>query len=149
MNRGYAEFLLFLFPVAAAAHPAAAWWYNPCLMADARTQSSIQAHRGSPRWLWLIYAALLFGFIGLGAGIGILLGYEYNLPRVQSLEDFRPDVISNVYSDDEKVIGEFAIERRIIVGFDEIPSYLHLALLAAEDDQFYYHSGMDYFSVPR
>jgi len=102
-----------------------------------------------PRWLWAIYALLVLGFACLGAGIGTLLGYEYNLPRIQSLEDFRPDVITDIYSDDEEVIGEFAIERRIVVSFEDIPQYLHLAILAAEDDQFYNHSGINYFSVPR
>ena len=78
-----------------------------------------------------------------------LLGYEYNLPKIQSLEDYRPDVITDVYSDDNKVIGEFAIERRIIVSFEEIPPYLQLAIIAAEDDQFYHHSGINYFSNVR
>ena len=78
--------------------------------------------------------------------LGILLGYQFNLPKIQKLEDFRPDVITDVYSDDNKVIGEFAIERRIIVSYDEIPPYLQLAILAAEDAQFYSHSGVNYFS---
>ena len=61
-----------------------------------------------------------------GAVFGTLLGYEYNLPQIQSLEDYRPDVITAVYSDDNKVIGEFAVERRIVVPFEEIPP-LHAA----------------------
>jgi penicillin-binding protein 1A len=77
------------------------------------------------------------------------LGYEYNLPQIQSLEDYRPDVITDVYSDDNKIVGEFAIERRIIVSYNEIPPYLQLAILAAEDDQFYNHSGINYFSNVR
>jgi len=99
-----------------------------------------------PLWLWLFYAMLILAFVAVGAAFGILLGYEYNLPRIQSLEDYRPDVITDVYSDDNKVVGEFAIERRIIVSYDEIPPYLQLAILAAEDSQFYNHSGINYFS---
>ena len=99
-----------------------------------------------PLWLWLFYAILILAFVAVGAAFGILLGYEYNLPRIQSLEDYRPDVITDVYSDDNKVMGEFAIERRIIVSYDEIPPYLQLAILAAEDSQFYNHSGINYFS---
>jgi len=99
-----------------------------------------------PIWLWIFFGFLIVVFVVAGAGFGILLGYEYNLPQIQSLEDYRPDVITGVYSDDNKVIGEFAIERRIVVSYDEIPPYLQLAILAAEDAQFYSHSGVNYFS---
>ncbi len=88
-------------------------------------------------------------FLGAGSVLGLLVGYQYNLPKIQSLEDFRPDVITDLYSADSKVIGEFAVERRIIVSFEEIPPYLQLALLAAEDDQFYNHRGVNYLGILR
>jgi penicillin-binding protein 1A len=105
--------------------------------------------RKVPFWFWLFFGFLVIVFVAIGSGAGILLGYEYNLPQIQSLEDYRPDVITDVYSDDNKIIGEFAIERRIIVSYNEIPPYLQLAILAAEDDQFYNHSGINYFSDVR
>ena len=102
-----------------------------------------------PLWLWFFYGLLIIFFLAVGAGFGILRGYEYNLPKIQSLEDFRPDVITEVYSDDNRVIGELFIERRIVVPFEEIPPYLQLAIVATEDDQFYHHSGINYFSNVR
>jgi len=105
--------------------------------------------RKIPRWLLIIYGLFILIFLAVGAFLGTLLGYEYNLPKIESLEDYRPDVITDVYSDDNKVIGEFAVERRIVVPFEEIPPYLQLAILAAEDDQFYNHSGVNYFSLLR
>jgi penicillin-binding protein 1A len=99
-----------------------------------------------PLWLRFFFVAMLLLFIAAGSIFGILLGYEYNLPKIQDLEDYRPDVITAVYSDDNKVIGEFAMERRIIAAFEEIPTYLQAAILAAEDDQFYNHSGVNYLS---
>jgi len=102
--------------------------------------------RKIPRWLLVFYGFLLLIFLAGGTVAGILIGYQFNLPRIQSLEDYRPDVITDVYSTDNKVIGEFAIERRIVVSFDEIPPYLQLAILAAEDDQFYNHRGVNYLS---
>ena len=103
-----------------------------------------------PRWLLVFYGILVcLRRPDRGRGSGVLAGYEYNLPKIQSLEDFRPDVITDLYSDDNKVIGEFAIERRIIVSFEDIPPYLQLAILAAEDDQFYNHSGVNYLSMLR
>jgi penicillin-binding protein 1A len=113
-----------------------------------RISSKKRAHR-IPLGLWILFGMLAVAFIVAGSLLGILLGYEYNLPPIQSLEDYQPDVITGVYSDDNKVIGEFAIERRIIVSHDEIPPYLQLAMVAVEDDQFYYHSGINYFSIIR
>lgn len=118
-------------------------------MTKASSSRSAEAARRARRWLRALYALFFAAAVAAGAAGGILLGYEYNLPPIQRLEDYRPDVITDVYSDDEKVIGEFAVERRIIVNFEDIPAFLHLAILAAEDDQFYNHSGVNYFSVPR
>jgi penicillin-binding protein 1A len=102
-----------------------------------------------PVGLWIFFGFLILIFIAVGAVFGTLLGYEYNLPKIQSLEDYRPDVITDVYSDDNKVIGQFAIEKRIIVPYEEIPPLLQLSILAAEDDQFYSHSGINFFSIIR
>jgi penicillin-binding protein 1A len=112
-------------------------------------KGAARRHARIPRWLLAIYGLLILLTAVAAALFGTLLGYEYNLPRIQSLEDYRPDVITEVFADDGSVIGEFAVERRIVVNFDEIPRYLQLALLAAEDDQFYHHSGVNYFSVLR
>jgi penicillin-binding protein 1A len=102
-----------------------------------------------PWWLYGLYGILIFFFALAGIAFGVLAGYEYNLPKIQSLEDFHPDVITDIYSDDNKVIGEFAIERRIIVSYEDIPAYLQLAILAAEDDKFFNHSGINYLSTLR
>lgn len=102
-----------------------------------------------PLWLRVFFGFLVVVFIAAGAVLGTLLGYQYNLPKIQSLEDYRPDVITDVYSDDNKVIGEFAIERRIVASHEEIPPHLQLAIIAVEDDQFYNHSGINYFSNVR
>jgi penicillin-binding protein 1A len=118
-------------------------------MAARRDMSSGKRSQHLPFWLWLFFGLLILGFATAGLGFGILLGYQYNLPKIQSLEDYRPDVITDVYSDDNKVIGELYIERRIIVSYDEIPPYLQLAIVATEDDQFYHHSGINYFSNVR
>ncbi len=63
-----------------------------------------------PAWLLVLYGFSLLCFAFVGVVAGILVGYNYSLPRIQSLEDYRPDVITDIYSDDNKVIGEFAVE---------------------------------------
>ena len=118
------------------------------MVARSETPSGKKKRR-LPLWLWIFYGLMILAFIAVGAGFGILWGYEYNLPKIQSIEDFRPDVITDVYSDDNKVIGELFIERRIVVPFEGIPPYLQLAIVATEDDQFYHHSGINYFSNVR
>ena len=118
-------------------------------MASQNSQSSVEQTKKLPLWFRLFFLFLILVFIAVGSVFGTLLGYEYNLPKIQSLEDYRPDVITEVYSDDNQVIGEYAIERRIIVSNDKIPTYLQLAILAAEDDQFYHHSGVNYFALIR
>jgi penicillin-binding protein 1A len=124
--------------------------YNLILiMASPKNASSKKRHEKLPVWVWIFFGFLLLVFIAAGSVTGVLLGYEYNLPKIQSLEDYRPDVITEIFSDDNKVIGEFAIERRIVVSPEEIPPYLQLAILAAEDDQFYNHHGINYFSNVR
>ncbi len=122
--------------------------YNPDLSMTSNAPSGKRTGK-IPIALWILFGSLIVVFVAVGSGFGILLGYEYNLPQIQRLEDYQPDVITDVYSDDNKVIGEFAVERRILVSYDDIPPYLQLGILAAEDSQFYNHSGINYFSNVR
>ncbi|MDR1727618.1 MAG: PBP1A family penicillin-binding protein [Acidobacteriota bacterium] len=104
---------------------------------------------GVPVALWVLFGALAAASLGAGAAVGTLLGYEYNLPPVQRLEDYRPDVITTIYSEDGKPIGEFAVERRILATYDEMPPHLLQAIVATEDALFYHHDGVNYFAIAR
>jgi penicillin-binding protein 1A len=74
---------------------------------------------------------LLFGVAILGgAFLGIFLAYGSDLPQVSSLENFEPNVITEVYAADGSVLGEFAIEKRVIVSFKDIPPVLRNAVVA-------------------
>ena len=106
-------------------------------------------HHRIPLGLRVLFGVLILISIGTGAAVGILMGYRYNLPPVQSLEDYRPDVITTIYADDEKPIGEFAIEKRILASHSEIPPNLQHAIIATEDSRFYHHSGINYFAIAR
>lgn len=119
------------------------------MTAPSKKADDIRSARRGRIGLWAFFLFLALLFITAGLGFGSLVGYQYNLPPIQSLEDYRPDVITSIYSDDNKVIGEFAIERRIVASFEEIPPYLQLALIAVEDAQFYHHSGLNYYSILR
>ncbi len=94
--------------------------------------------------LWGIYGVLLVGFALAGLLGGMLLGYSIDLPRVEELQQVRPNVISYVYADDGEVVGQFALEKRILVTYDQIPETLKHAILAAEDSSFFQHPGIDF-----
>ncbi len=93
---------------------------------------------------WSTYALLLVVVAVLGGLGGMVLGYSIDLPQVEELQKVRPNVVSYVYSADGEVLGEFALEKRILVTYDQIPVQLRQAILAAEDADFFEHSGIDF-----
>jgi penicillin-binding protein 1A len=84
---------------------------------------------------------------GVGALTVILLWP--NLPSLESLTDYRPKIPLRVYSAEGELIGEFGEEKRAIVKIREVPDVMKHAILAAEDDRFYQHGGVDYIGVAR
>jgi penicillin-binding protein 1A len=96
--------------------------------------------------LWL--PAVLFLALAAGGLTGIIAAYELNYSRaaneVAALATYRPSVVTRVYADDgQTVIGEFALEKRIPLKYEEIPQVLKNAILAVEDVRFYDHIGID------
>lgn len=71
------------------------------------------------------------------------------LPSLEALTDYRPKMPLRIYSAEGVLIGEFGEERRELVKIEEVPERLKLAILAAEDDRFYEHGGVDYVGVLR
>ncbi len=105
-------------------------------------------------WLRRLLKAALVGLlVGIGIGAAALWAvYEIlsrDLPRIHSLKDYRPPVISRLYADDGRVIGEFFRERRIVVPLEEIPPLLIQAFVAAEDARFFQHPGVDPLGILR
>jgi penicillin-binding protein 1A len=92
----------------------------------------------------LLFVVAIF----VGALSGIFLAYEKDLPQVSSLEDFEPNIITQVYTADDKLLGEFAIERRVVVGFKDIPPVLRNATIAVEDADFWKHLGVNPWRIP-
>ncbi|MEX2199042.1 MAG: PBP1A family penicillin-binding protein [Burkholderiales bacterium] len=72
-----------------------------------------------------------------------------NLPSLDTLTDYQPKVPLRVYTIEGELIGEFGEERRVLVDIGEVPASLTNAIIAAEDERFYQHSGIDYFGVAR
>jgi len=97
----------------------------------------------------LVFVFLLCLSIALGATLGVLFVYNSDLPQVSSLEDYHPSLVTDVYSDDGRVIGSFALERRIVVTWDEIPQVVKDAITSVEDQNFFTHWGIDFYGIAR
>jgi penicillin-binding protein 1A len=79
----------------------------------------------------------------------VLFVYNSDLPQVNSLEDRHPSLITEVRADDGQVIGTFALERRLIITWDEIPQVLKDAITSVEDQNFFTHWGIDFYGIAR
>jgi penicillin-binding protein 1A len=90
---------------------------------------------------------LILAFVLIG--LGIYLYFSFTLPPIKSLEDYKPPIITKVYSDDGELVGEFCKERRIVVSIEQIPETLSHAFVAAEDADFFRHKGISYLSILR
>jgi penicillin-binding protein 1A len=95
-------------------------------------------------FFWASYGLLVLVVAILGLVGGLLFGYAIDLPEVEQLEQERPNIVSYVYSEDGRVLGQFALEKRILVTYEQIPENLKNAILAAEDADFFRHSGIDF-----
>jgi penicillin-binding protein 1A len=95
---------------------------------------------------------VLFGLLVLiavlvGATSGLLLVYTTDLPQVDALEAYRPSSITELYDDHGRVIGSFALQRRVVASYDDFPPLLRDALVSIEDKDFYRHSGINFWRI--
>jgi penicillin-binding protein 1A len=95
---------------------------------------------------------ILFGLLVLvsalvGATAGLLLVYTTDLPQVDALEAYRPSSITEIYDDRSRVIGSFALQRRVVAGYNDFPQVLRDALVSIEDKDFYTHSGINFWRI--
>jgi len=87
---------------------------------------------------------LILCAVALGAGCGLLFVYASDLPEIRALETYRPDVVTEVYADDGQLAGSFALQRRILMTYEQCPKILYTAVTAIEDQHFEEHWGIDF-----
>ena len=87
--------------------------------------------------------------VGLALALIVFILLYPNLPSLEVLTDYRPKIPLRVYSADGHLIGEFGEERRAVVKIQGVPAQMKQALLAAEDERFYQHAGVDGMGVLR
>src|SRR6476646_7917178 len=92
-------------------------------------------------------AALFIVAATLGILGGVLFAYTGDLPQVSALDDYSPNTITRVVAASGQVIGEFATQRRIVVGYDDINPLLRQAIVATEDATFDKHFGVNVWRI--
>lgn len=109
-----------------------------------------------PRRRWL--RILVLSFVGLSlvgalAAAGVVAWafqhYGKDLPDISWAEDYRPPIVSDVVSGDDQLLGEFYNERRRVVPYERMPKKLVQAFIAAEDERFFDHFGLDVTGIAR
>ena len=95
----------------------------------------------------VLFALLVLVSALVGATVGLLLVYTTDLPQVDALEAYRPSSITELYDDHGRVIGSFALQRRVVAGYDDFPQVLRDALVSIEDKDFYRHSGINFLRI--
>ncbi len=92
----------------------------------------------------LAFSFLILCAMGLGAAVGLLFVYTSDLPEIHALQDYRPDVVTELYADDGQSIGAFSLQRRILLTYSQIPKILRDAIISTEDQHFEEHWGVDF-----
>ena len=99
--------------------------------------------------LTLAGTMFLLGLIGAGGVVYVFWSFGSDLPDYQQLADYEPPVMTRVHAGDGRLLAEYATEKRIFVPIRAMPRRIINAVLAAEDKNFYSHSGVDFISVAR
>jgi penicillin-binding protein 1A len=126
-------------------------------MSKEKRTSDILKKRAKPKkkgfirklFLWSLLLGFVLILFGALAGVATFYYLSQDLPQISNLTDYKPPIITTVYSDDGRKIAEFSKERRIIIPLDEMPQMLLDAFIAAEDSRFYKHKGIDVYSIIR
>ncbi len=118
------------------------------------TDSNDKKPKKKRRWVLRIFLALIaLGFLGAIAAGGVVAfafyHYGKDLPDHRMLVDYEPPVATRVYAGDGSLMAEFALENRVFVPIEAMPDVVRQAFLAAEDQNFYEHRGIDPIGILR
>jgi penicillin-binding protein 1A len=103
--------------------------------------------RSWPRTIALVTVLGVLSAAGVTAGV--LWYAAQDVPSLESLREYQPSLVSRVYSDDRRVIGQYYVERRILTPLSQVPQHLSQAVVAVEDVRFFEHPGLDVVGILR
>src|SRR3954468_22630325 len=95
----------------------------------------------------VVFGILILASAAIGALVGVLLVYSTDLPQIQELERYRPSTVTELYDAQGRVIGSFALQRRVIATYDDFPKVLRDALISIEDKDFEKHWGINFWRM--
>jgi len=95
----------------------------------------------------VVFILLIIITAAAGAASGLLIVASIDLPQVTALEQYRPSTITQVYDDQNRVVGQFALQRRVIDKYEDFPKVLRDAIISTEDKEFETHWGVDPWRV--
>src|SRR5690606_14097641 len=106
------------------------------------------------RWIGTLFLWLFsLGFLGAIAGIGgvalVFAHYGRDLPDYTQLKTYEPPIVTRIYAGDGRLLAEYAQEKRVFVPIEVIPDLVKQAFIAAEDQNFYTHPGIDVMAIAR
>jgi len=115
-----------------------------------RRRTSILSFRFFWKALFRTFVVLFtVGVLSAAAVVGLLFRFASELPPVDTLQSYNPSLVTKVFAADDTILGEFYVERRILVPLARIPGNLQKAVLAVEDADFFQHRGLDLKAIAR
>ncbi len=102
---------------------------------------------GKPLVGRVVFSVLVLTSAFLGTMAGLLIVYSTDLPQISELERYRPSTITELYDDQGRQIGSFALQRRVLASYEDYPKVLRDAIISTEDKTFETHWGINFWRV--
>ncbi len=97
----------------------------------------------------IITSSIVIVGIGLTIGLSLVSYFSQNLPSIEQLENYDPDLVTQIISADGKVLNELFVMKRVFVELEKIPKHMQQAVISSEDKRFYHHWGLSIRSLLR
>jgi len=97
----------------------------------------------------IIYRCVLLIILGILGVLFLILFLSRNLPSLEQLENYDPDLVTRIYSADGKVLNELFVQKRVFIELDKIPEHMQYAVVSSEDRRFFEHWGLSMRSIAR
>ena len=97
----------------------------------------------------IFYRCALLIILGMFGVLFLILFLSRNLPSLEQLENYDPDLVTRIYSSDGKVLNELFVQKRVFIELDKIPEHMQYAVVSSEDRRFFEHWGLSMRSIAR
>ncbi|MFC1785405.1 penicillin-binding protein 1A [Candidatus Neomarinimicrobiota bacterium] len=114
-----------------------------------RTFSEILKNQDPKEWKGIFRLSFKIVGVGIIAGLLIVFILSRGLPSIEQLENFNPDLVTQIFSRDSVLIDQLFQTKRVFVNVETMPDYMKNATVASEDKRFYQHWGLDFRSFLR